>query len=1203
MESLSNSSVIVPHGWQRLVEKGRVFYISPDNRALRSREEVLNYLTSAGTCKCGLRCPFMLDDVFNFDPSIIGLPDNIPFTSNSLCSVKPHLTLHKVKRRPPTQKTQSKPKPFSSSKSIKKPPVLSPPFSLPPIPPRSTNKVSKPTDPKTTPISNLVGPSSRGPSPAGSVVHTNVSYPVLNLHALVSHITTATSTKSNTTTSTSISLPWLMNAIQKQRSVSPSSVPTPSSSSSPGASNSLSQILLVSSPTPKLSVPLVTSSPNSMPSLSKKKLLPKKPALSSVEGFSPPVSHTSTSTGNILSDDAGANSLQEMSSSQSLSSSLSSSLPIEMINESLKNCDSNSVEGMDLTGGDMSDREGPFTAEKDDVIDKNAGSDLEGGAYLQKVEKVANEFFRSQENMNNNSTSEEHEPVPFCSSLVMTHNPQEPTAPPTLSVENPNDLSESQFGILPLDEQNKLTEDSTSAVEERDNEEETVPPVSEGYSAQESFVRNDDELSSNINVRNEGQPLIDLQREEGKENEQENPELANEEPTNEQNELPPTRQEEDIGEGIKQPELTEQENITTDARSAEDKGTREEMEEEISQRQVMMNTDNEEKGQASSSNVCKGLVHTLGHDESKGQRERVKDEEEEGKKEDTEFMKKECNESVKECSLESEGHSGGIQTDRPEEESECIVSAKGELPYKEEEGTQSPVDKEDSIVMKGQEDPSSSAETTNNNNNEETTGSTNERDSQQCQPEQLMEDIDIVPIQLIENTSIEPLLGSAEEQNTHQNIGKATLEDGPSLDKGNITASGEDQDSIPHTLKETEAVIDDEAALDNKTRKQTQRKRKRTGAKTNPKPKPDEEDGLEPSSDQNEEKKPVTADTYDIEMDFITQDDENVSSSDQEDTYYPDKELTTFPRDYHLRGSATPPTDSPVEAKRAKKGRKFGRAGSSDGTTSRKRKPSGKPKSRSLPSSVSGNRASSSETVHSGEGKRIGRKRRGFEHDAIRWSTRRIHKRHCREVGEREAISGNGGSPDSVFSGIQSPTDIPLLGGPSSTHDKGGQAALHSVVARKRMRSFSPQSNSEESCLVEDSQSVSQHTKGNKEKLIVSISRKSLPMFTSYYTIRCRPFVIGDIVWARAPQLPYWPGKIISHKDWKQHKLKPAPKAQVWVKWFDTEESVSLVDHSNIRDISEGLSSVSKMKKERKRLKLENAIALAMKEYNKKNND
>uniref|UniRef100_A0A1X7V9M6 MBD domain-containing protein n=1 Tax=Amphimedon queenslandica TaxID=400682 RepID=A0A1X7V9M6_AMPQE len=59
MEPPPNSAVVVPHGWQRLVEKRRVTYISPDNRALHSREEVLHYLTLAGTCKCRLRCPFM----------------------------------------------------------------------------------------------------------------------------------------------------------------------------------------------------------------------------------------------------------------------------------------------------------------------------------------------------------------------------------------------------------------------------------------------------------------------------------------------------------------------------------------------------------------------------------------------------------------------------------------------------------------------------------------------------------------------------------------------------------------------------------------------------------------------------------------------------------------------------------------------------------------------------------------------------------------------------------------------------------------------------------------------------------------------------------------------------------------------------------------------------------------------------------------
>ena len=1006
---------------------------SPDNRALRSREEVLHYLTSAGTCKCGLRCPFMLDDVFNFDPNLIGLPDNIPFTSNSLCSVKPHLTLHKVKRRPPTQKSQSKPKPFSSSKSIKRAAVVSPPFSLPPPPPppRSTSKVSKPTDPKTTPITNLVGPSPRTSSPAASIVHTNVSYPVLNLHALVSHITTATSTKSNTTTSPSISLPWLMNAIQKQRSVSPSSVPTSSASSSPGGSNSLSQILLVSSPAPKLSAPLLTSSPSSVSSLAKKKLLPKKPAQSSTEVFPPSVTSTCASTGNTLSIDAIPNSLPDMNYSRSLSRSLSSSPAVEMINDSLKNNDSNSLERMDITGGNTSDSSGPFTADKDGVIDKNSVSDLEGGAYLQKVEKVANEFFRSQQNKNNNSpgTCEGHDPVPSCSLLLVGQPPQGPTAPPTTSLEYPN---------VPPN---------------------AAPPVSEGYWTQESFLGNDDDLSSNVNeeLRNGGQPSISV---------------------------------------------------------------REEEEDAIPLQEVTMNnTDYEDctlrEKVPRSGNVCESLLHTLGHDDMKEQVERAQVNEEE----------------------------------EEEEEGKSLVSATGELPC-EEGGTLSQVDKEDSIVVTGQE-YLKGIDTTNNNNEE--TGA-NEKDTQQCQPEQLLEDMDTVPIHLIENTCcMQPSLDSAGEGNNYQNkaVEKATLEDEPSVTKETITASSEVKDSIPHSLKETETVLD-EAPLDNKTRKERERKGKEHDPKTNPTPKPDEEDNLGPLSVENEEQKPVPPVNYDIEIDFITEEDDNVTSSDQEDTYYPGTELLTFSRDYHLRGSATPPIDTPpvaIEAKTGKKGKKTGRA---DGTSSRKRKSSGNPKSRSVPSS---SRASSSETIHSGEGKGRGKRRR-CEHDSVRWSTRRIPKRHCKEVqvGEREAISGNGGSPDSVFSGTQSSTDIPLLGTPSSssTGDKDDdQTGPHcSIVARKRMRSTSD-NESEESCLVEDTPSVSQHTKGSKERLIVSISRKTLPMVTSYYTIRCYPFVIGDIVWARARQLPYWPGKIISHKDWKQHKLKPAPKAQVGIIFCD----------------------------------------------------
>ena len=54
----------------------RSLSLSPDLRTLTNREELLVYLTSDSTCKCGLRCPFQLEDQFSFDPLVLGLPDN-----------------------------------------------------------------------------------------------------------------------------------------------------------------------------------------------------------------------------------------------------------------------------------------------------------------------------------------------------------------------------------------------------------------------------------------------------------------------------------------------------------------------------------------------------------------------------------------------------------------------------------------------------------------------------------------------------------------------------------------------------------------------------------------------------------------------------------------------------------------------------------------------------------------------------------------------------------------------------------------------------------------------------------------------------------------------------------------------------------------------------------------------------------------------
>ena len=43
---------------------------SPSQICLRSKEEIMRYLMSDRTCKCGLDCPFYIDNVFNFDASL-----------------------------------------------------------------------------------------------------------------------------------------------------------------------------------------------------------------------------------------------------------------------------------------------------------------------------------------------------------------------------------------------------------------------------------------------------------------------------------------------------------------------------------------------------------------------------------------------------------------------------------------------------------------------------------------------------------------------------------------------------------------------------------------------------------------------------------------------------------------------------------------------------------------------------------------------------------------------------------------------------------------------------------------------------------------------------------------------------------------------------------------------------------------------------
>lgn len=58
----------IPPGWKRDLINGRVVYITPSNCLLWSIDEVVGYLLSEETCKCGLDCPLFIHQVFNFDP-------------------------------------------------------------------------------------------------------------------------------------------------------------------------------------------------------------------------------------------------------------------------------------------------------------------------------------------------------------------------------------------------------------------------------------------------------------------------------------------------------------------------------------------------------------------------------------------------------------------------------------------------------------------------------------------------------------------------------------------------------------------------------------------------------------------------------------------------------------------------------------------------------------------------------------------------------------------------------------------------------------------------------------------------------------------------------------------------------------------------------------------------------------------------------
>ncbi|XP_041460362.1 uncharacterized protein LOC121411618 [Lytechinus variegatus] len=84
---------VVPVGWKRAIVNEKVVYMSPSGQLLQSTEAVQTYLSSDGTCKCGLECPINLDKVFNFDPRVLCKPRTAQEASNdngltNLCNHK-----------------------------------------------------------------------------------------------------------------------------------------------------------------------------------------------------------------------------------------------------------------------------------------------------------------------------------------------------------------------------------------------------------------------------------------------------------------------------------------------------------------------------------------------------------------------------------------------------------------------------------------------------------------------------------------------------------------------------------------------------------------------------------------------------------------------------------------------------------------------------------------------------------------------------------------------------------------------------------------------------------------------------------------------------------------------------------------------------------------------------------------------------------
>ena len=88
--------VFVPSGWKRQLVDGRIVYFSPTDCLIWSLNDAVRYLMTDGTCKCGLECPFLVQDLFNFDPTALlqihsTIQDEQQSTSPTCCLHKKRL--------------------------------------------------------------------------------------------------------------------------------------------------------------------------------------------------------------------------------------------------------------------------------------------------------------------------------------------------------------------------------------------------------------------------------------------------------------------------------------------------------------------------------------------------------------------------------------------------------------------------------------------------------------------------------------------------------------------------------------------------------------------------------------------------------------------------------------------------------------------------------------------------------------------------------------------------------------------------------------------------------------------------------------------------------------------------------------------------------------------------------------------------------